>query len=597
MQKRRTPIECLEFMRNIAQQNGAELLDTEWNKWDSYYSFKLANGDLIKRMYRNFASVGWDNPNSLKKQSHQRLLNELQLIAKNNKGTLLDTEWKGSKHKYCFENEFGDKFYISSGAIKTYGWPKNWDTYLKSNSQSKNTKVKGKYSLKNLHDIAIKNLGKCLESTFLGIDKPHLFEDEFGNHFYSSPRRVLKGFWNLNRGLVTEPICRQVLEHLFQHKFPSTRKILTANLMNREKNLELDGYCIELKIAFEYQGYPSHWDINHKKYPIVHDRDLLKKEWCEKLGIILIEIPVFSKSILNLNSDQVFNHIKNIVMNTFTKLNKPSTTLNLSPFNIQFDKINYNRQQLKVLKDIAQKHGGNLISKIWKISKQTYTFTNNKGEQFEMSMANYLKNGWPNNITKYNNHQAGHRKNDKELLKELKSLALFHNCKLIDKKWNGDTFKYSFKKPDDSIFKKSAASIKKFGLNTKSFTLEDRQKNLLYLNNLAKENKATLIEKEWKGSSYFYSFNINDKIYQINYKFLKNNGWPTDLKKFTINSTASRKTSADFYQELVDFAKKNNGQVLSLNWLGNHTLHEFITEEGIIFKKKPVNIKRSGWYK
>ena len=96
--------------------------------------------------------------------------------------------------------------------------------------------------------------------------------------------------------------------------------------------------------------------------------------------------------------------------------------------------------------------------------------------------------------------------------------------------------------------------------------------------------------------SHFYSFNVNGKIYKLTYSSLKKKGWPKDLDKFQKHSETIKKTPNDCYQELIDFANKYKGKVLTPTWLGNHTLHEFMTEEGIIFQKKPVNIKRSGWY-
>lgn len=53
-----------------------------------------------------------------------------------------------------------------------------------------------------------------------------------------------------------------------------TREIITKDLTN-SKNWELDGYCPNLNIAFEYQGYPSHWDVS-QKYNKVSLRDKLK---------------------------------------------------------------------------------------------------------------------------------------------------------------------------------------------------------------------------------------------------------------------------------------------------------------------------------
>jgi hypothetical protein len=91
-----------------------------------------------------------------------------------------------------------------------------------------------------------------------------------------------------------ESRCRFIFETLFQAPFTSIRPDFLR--YKTGKNLELDGYNDELKLAFEYQG------VQHRKYtPMFHksyrdfvkqqERDQFKKEKCHELGIRLIEIP------------------------------------------------------------------------------------------------------------------------------------------------------------------------------------------------------------------------------------------------------------------------------------------------------------------
>ena len=90
---------------------------------------------------------------------------------------------------------------------------------------------------------------------------------------------------------INEEKCRFIFQSLTCHEFPKNRKILSGQ--------ELDGYCSELNIAFEYQG------VQHYKEMYFHrlgrdlktqqERDKQKRNMCNKLGITLIEIPYTEK--------------------------------------------------------------------------------------------------------------------------------------------------------------------------------------------------------------------------------------------------------------------------------------------------------------
>ena len=82
------------------------------------------------------------------------------------------------------------------------------------------------------------------------------------------------------------------MEHLFGGKFFSTQRILTAKILNRKRPLELDGYCEQLKIAFEYQGRQH--DSNDTQFGGDHlaqsERDKFKIDLCRELGVKLVKI-------------------------------------------------------------------------------------------------------------------------------------------------------------------------------------------------------------------------------------------------------------------------------------------------------------------
>lgn len=113
-----------------------------------------------------------------------------------------------------------------------------------------------------------------------------------GNKFYQNSNSHLSGYGcqicNRNGG-IKEDICRNIFEELFNNKFITVRPRF---LMGSKKlPLELDGFCEELKLAFEHQGV-HHYDKKHKFYSDrVIENDQLKVKLCKENNITLIVIP------------------------------------------------------------------------------------------------------------------------------------------------------------------------------------------------------------------------------------------------------------------------------------------------------------------
>jgi hypothetical protein len=102
-------------------------------------------------------------------------------------------------------------------------------------------------------------------------------------------------FSHKKRGLKNEELCRSIFESIFNKPFPSIRPNFLKNPLTK-KNLELDGYNEELKLAFEYNGI-QHYKFNEKFHRSEKDlidqqrRDKLKQELCDKNNVTLITVP------------------------------------------------------------------------------------------------------------------------------------------------------------------------------------------------------------------------------------------------------------------------------------------------------------------
>ena len=92
-----------------------------------------------------------------------------------------------------------------------------------------------------------------------------------------------------------ETICRQVLEQIYKVPFPTIRPNILRN-PETNRNLELDGYNEDLKIAFEYNGkqhyvYPNAFHKTEQQFDNQLRRDAFKLDKCDEHGIYLITIP------------------------------------------------------------------------------------------------------------------------------------------------------------------------------------------------------------------------------------------------------------------------------------------------------------------
>jgi hypothetical protein len=95
----------------------------------------------------------------------------------------------------------------------------------------------------------------------------------------------------------SQEYCRQIIEKLFPgYKFPSVRPKFLRNPVSG-KNLELDCYNKELKLALEYDGkqhaeYVPHFHkkgVDEFRYQVV--KDDFKTIKCKVMGISLIRVP------------------------------------------------------------------------------------------------------------------------------------------------------------------------------------------------------------------------------------------------------------------------------------------------------------------
>ncbi len=85
------------------------------------------------------------------------------------------------------------------------------------------------------------------------------------------------------------------MECLTKRKFPKVRPRFLRNPQTG-RNLELDGFCADLQLAFEYDGeghhcWPNAFHRTREAFDRQQQRDALKNQLCENAGVTLLRVP------------------------------------------------------------------------------------------------------------------------------------------------------------------------------------------------------------------------------------------------------------------------------------------------------------------
>jgi hypothetical protein len=342
----------------------------------------------------------------------------------------------------------GKKDFVDWECVAGHLWSQPLSSTLSNRSWCSLCSGNAPRNLQVLIDIAKSRGGKVLSTEYVNVDATYDFECSLGHRFSNQFKQVEKrGQWcpTCNKGSKSEEICRTTFEQLFGFKFPKCKPEWLLN--SRGYRMEIDGFCKELKIGFEYQGrqhfdFPLYGtDIKKRKAD-----DKLKAKLCGENGISLfiidyrMEYEDFPKYIekqakqfqiqLPTNYDEIkvdiFKaYIRNDRIIELQKLLKPKKILVLSPkflgvhkkvelkclvcdhkwsalgnsfFNSRrvagCDKCarrnagERNKLNIKQLHEFAKAHGGELLSREYVESENDYLWKCSAGHIFEKRFSN-----------------------------------------------------------------------------------------------------------------------------------------------------------------------------------------------------------------
>lgn len=300
-------------------------------------------------------------------------LTDVQRVAKKKGGDFLSKDFKTLRDRGTFVCANGHKWETSICNVFTQN---SWCPICAGNRPK---------TVEDMQKLANQFRGRFLSHEMQGTNRKYRWECINGHIFLKDPNSIKGGsYCPYCKSTTSENICRACFEILFEKPFPKMKPEWLRN--NRGNLMELDGYCAELKIAFEYHGI-GHYEacFFSPTKEILQKRqndDQLKKQLCKKYGVFLVEIP------RRVTGDRILPFIKSICIEHHL-INE-----NYIDCHSPLEKRIFNKDILNQLKEIARSKNGEMLSKTFYGSGFPLDWRCEIGHKWKAPPSKILKGVW-----------------------------------------------------------------------------------------------------------------------------------------------------------------------------------------------------------
>nr|MBC8200362.1 hypothetical protein [Candidatus Desulfaltia bathyphila] len=210
-----------------------------------------------------------------------------------------------------------------------------------------------------------------------------------GHIWEAKPNSIKNGTWcpECNTS-VGENLVRLILEQIFRSSFPKSYPPWLKS--DEGSQLELDGFCEDLEIAFEHQGvqhlFPK--GMYSKSFERRITLDEKKRELCNLYGVRLIEIEQAGEK---KEFSEILSEIKQECSRIGISLPE---NLDLNGFDANAAYINDKSLELKKVQEIAMQKGGACLSEIYGGHYFKLEFQCKDGHRWKTNPATIKGGGW-----------------------------------------------------------------------------------------------------------------------------------------------------------------------------------------------------------
>ncbi len=370
----------IEEMRTLAVKMGGKCLSGIYHNARTKLLWECSFGHQWKATADSIKSGRWCPVCALKRRSASLRLSikDMKTLADEHGGSCLSTVYVNARSKLIWQCAKGHQWEATAGTVTSGHWcPTCGGTE--------------KLSIEEIRQIAESRGGKCLSQRYINVHTKLLWCCAEGHRWEATPEKIKMGRWcpGCSTGL-GERICRAFFEQLFEDKFPKSYPPWLGN--ERGNQMELDGFCEALSLAFEHHGEQhfstkTHFITSYDRLRQRQDDDSLKRSLCIRHGVALIEIPEVPS---RLPVEELRNYIR---LECQKKKIRVPTDFDSIKVNL---KVAYatsgSRQVMNELQTLARERNGKCLSESYVSDSTKMHWQCAKGHQW-MATPNNIKHG------------------------------------------------------------------------------------------------------------------------------------------------------------------------------------------------------------
>jgi len=426
----------LPALLKIVVEKGGNIID--YNRTDILTArarFECSEGhEWETRIGRVLKENSWCRKCKAKKAGLNKVeftLKDYHKKAKEYGGKFLSKKYVKSTHKYKWQCKNGHIFKATWGNVRHNKWCKQCQ-YL---------------TIEQMNEYAEKRGGKCLSEKYVNIKTKLKWECKYGHQWEARASIINQNNWCPKcKDSMGETVCRKILEFLFKKPFPKKR----PTWLKYKRNLELDCYNRELKIALEYNGAQHYnentfFDNNLKERK---EMDAFKVKKCAEKKIFLIVVPY------TIKSNKLYTLIRNKCLPYLTR--ETPENIDICELEIKDPKT----ERLNELQKMAEEKGGTVISDRYINNTTKIKFCCKEGHEFKSTFSVVLSGSWCSKCAFNWFRNIGFEKS-KEFAKENKGT-------LLSVDYDNAKKKLEWKCKNDHVFKRNIDNMK----NRKNFCPE-----------------------------------------------------------------------------------------------------------------------------
>jgi hypothetical protein len=393
----------IEAMRFMAKKRGGKCLSRVYVNWETKLLWRCGKGHEWKASQNSVSQGSW----CPKCAGHGKTVFDLQGAARLRNGKCLSKSYKGIFVKHQWKCASGHIFEATPTQVLNNG---SWCHKCYLATKKLNPKQRRK-KLLEMKRLARSKNGQCLSTEYFDRRTHLQWRCQKGHEWSATPEAVQKsaGTWCATCAAgVSERICRALLERMLGTAFPKKKPTWLQSA--RKTRLELDGYSEVLGIAFEYQGKQHFVNIKHFHSGNIEFRQRLaddkqKVKLCRKHGVVLLQIPYtvphleFENYIRNLLKRHGKNQHAKVVLNRMENGKIDLSTLNA-----------YSPASLLEMQQLANKHGGKCLSKVYVNSNTKLRWRCKFGHIWESPPASIKTGSWCHKCIGYRQHTLAEMK-------------------------------------------------------------------------------------------------------------------------------------------------------------------------------------------